>query len=689
MFQKLVVLVLLAAATALVPAQSQGQTQTAPNPAISAPVTGPGAMFPGLQRVPAGTGLADQKYSATEYFVSGTASGKPYTTRILVRKPDDQKRFSGIVVAEAMHASGTSWMFFFTRTYMMRSGHISVEIAPQKEGTEATVVKSNPERYKAISIPDMGQANEILAQVGALLKGNGSTSPLAGLRVRHLLLMGTSQSAGTLRGYLPAHAAWRMPDGKPIFDGFFPTSTAGMPIPKIDVPLIQLATQTEVFRGVANGSTHRRPDGDAAGDQFRLYEVAGMPHNDSRENPTYSPDPCKMPSTTFPVGAMMAVGLHHLVAWVDKGTVPPRGEKIVVENGAIAMDANGNARGGVRNTYVDVPVAKYGVPNAADPKPGTRDDFYCGIGGYQVAISGDQLQTLHTDAATYRNKVSQRLAELTKAGWFLPEYAGQVTGDAQKVQIPAAGAQSAQSRNALPDWTGVWQMQGGTVFDRATQTGQGGALSPGVREHPPYNAEWEAMYQRNLKLRDQSRLPDPINTCGTPAGFPRLLNVPDTYEFVVRPEQTWILTENGPNVMRIYTDGRAHPAPEDRWPTYTGDSIGRWEGDTLVIDTVSTRMSKYPESGDTVLDRSGLILSDAAHTVTRMRRLDEQTMEARMVIEDSKALAKPWNVTKTYRRLPTGTRVYDYACAENNRNPVDAASGRTLILGPDGKPLGQ
>ena len=257
------------------------------------------------------------------------------------------------------------------------------------------------------------------------------------------------------------------------------------------------------------------------------------------------------------------------------------------------------------------------------------------------------------------------------------------------VLLAAMAPVQAQSRATLPDWTGVWQMQGGTVFDRSTQTGEGGALTPGVRQHPPYNAEWEARYQRNLKLRDQRQLPDPINTCGTPAGFPRLLNLPDTYEFAVRPEQTWILTENGPNVMRIYTDGRQHPAPEDRWSTYTGDSVGHWEGDTLVIDTVSTRMSNYPESGDTVLDRSGLILSDAAHVVTRLRRLDEQTMEARMVIEDAKALAKPWSVTKTYRRLPTGTRVYDYACAENNRNPVDAATGKTLLLGPDGKPLGQ
>ena len=98
--------------------------------------------------------------------------------------------------------------------------------------------------------------------------------------------------------------------------------------------------------------------------------------------------------------------------------------------------ANGNARGGVRNTYVDVPVAKYSVPNSADPKPGTRDDFYCGIAGIETPLPADRLHALYKDAAAYRNKVQQRLDELTKAGWFLPEYAAQVMGDAEKVRIP-------------------------------------------------------------------------------------------------------------------------------------------------------------------------------------------------------------------------------------------------------------
>jgi hypothetical protein len=229
----------------------------------------------------------------------------------------------------------------------------------------------------------------------------------------------------------------RMPDGKPIYDGYLPTSTAGdAAIIKVDVPVIQIPTQTEVFRGAAMNAPYRRPDGDAPGDQFRLYEIAGMPHNDSRENPTYSPDPCKLPVTKFPVGAMMAMGLHHVIEWADKGTLPPRAERMVLENGALALDAQGNVKGGVRNTYVDVPVAKYAVPNNADPKPGTRDDFYCSIAGYETPLAADQLKALHKDTAAYRAKVRQRLAELTKAGWFLPEYAAQVTGDADKVRIP-------------------------------------------------------------------------------------------------------------------------------------------------------------------------------------------------------------------------------------------------------------
>jgi len=237
----------------------------------------------------------------------------------------------------------------------------------------------------------------------------------------------------------------------------------------------------------------------------------------------------------------------------------------------------------------------------------------------------------------------------------------------------------------LPDWSGLWSMMGGTIFDRSTQTGSGGAIDHGVREHPPYTPEYEKIYMKHLALRDIDRYPDVITNCGVPVGFPRILNLPDAYEFVVRPDIFYIVTENGPNTMRVYTDGRKLPAKEDTWGTYTGVSVGHWEGDTLVWETIGLKGSR---DNDSILDRTGLILSDQARITTRMRKVNENTLEARMVIEDPKALTKPWNVTKQFRKSKKpGLFMYDYGCAENQRNPVDSATGKTLILGADGKPV--
>ena len=242
----------------------------------------------------------------------------------------------------------------------------------------------------------------------------------------------------------------------------------------------------------------------------------------------------------------------------------------------------------------------------------------------------------------------------------------------------------AQPAAALPDWSGVWAMQGPTVFDGATvRPPDGRTGQPGVREFPPYNEEWEAIYRRNIELVREGNFPDPISVCGVPHGFPRIMNVPDVYEFAVTRDAVYILAENGPGIMRIYTDGRTHPPAEELWPTYTGASIGHWEGDTLVFSTISL---KGASGNDVIVDRTGLVLSDASRATTRMRKLDDSTIEAQMTIEDDKALTRPWQVTKRYSKQPRGTWAWDYSCGENNRNPV-SASGKTLTLGPDGKPL--
>ena len=133
--------------------------------------------------------------------------------------------------------------------------------------------------------------------------------------------------------------------------------------------------------------------------------------------------------------------------------------------------------------------------------------------------------------------------------------------------------------------------------------------------------------------------------------------------------------------MRIYTDGRTLPELNARWPTYTGESVGTWDQEVLVFTTVSMIGEK-----STVLDRSGLTLSDQAEISTRLFQNEEGLLRAELSITDPIALTEPWKVTRHFRKLPLGTRIFDYACAENNRNPV-TSSGKTLTLGPDGNPI--
>jgi len=319
-------------------------------------VTGPGSLFPALQRLPADEDLAHFNYIVKEFFVSGTAQGK-----------------SGV-------------------------------------------------------------------------------GPLEGLPMRKMILMGTSASAALLTAYLPAHLSYRTAGLQPIFDGFLPTSIGGeSPIMKVDVPLILMPTMTEIVAGAATGNRYRRPDGDTIGDQFRIYEVAGLAHNDSRINPVYDPDPCKYPVSRFPQGMGLSAGLERLIQWVDKGKVPPRATYVVVDNdlkndgSVLALDANGNPKGGVRNTYVDVPVNRYVSPNEtklppiSNPSPLTAAasvELFCSIAGYEMPLNPQQLKALYKSKKDYQSKVEQRANQLIKEGWLSPAYKDLILGDAAKVTLP-------------------------------------------------------------------------------------------------------------------------------------------------------------------------------------------------------------------------------------------------------------
>jgi len=241
-----------------------------------------------------------------------------------------------------------------------------------------------------------------------------------------------------------------------------------------------------------------------------------------------------------------------------------------------------------------------------------------------------------------------------------------------------AQAERAKLFAALPNWSGLWNPVGGLIFDPGTADPKGNsAQQPGDREHPPYNPEWEAKYQAKLDHTLAGYFTDPITNC-LPHGMPRLMGgIPGPLEFVVTPEQTWIIWEYGPQLRRIYTDGRGHLAPDERFDSWNGHSTGHWEGDTLVVDTVSMR-------DDTPYDRTGAPHSDKVHLVERMRLVDPDTFENDMTIEDPVAFTRPWHVNRRYRRIPADTFVSDVVCNETQHSPI--VNGQTQFLLPNDPP---
>jgi hypothetical protein len=422
-------------------------------------VTGPGDFYETFMddhddvkntNIPAKEIYAKFNYEAKEYFISGTTSaGAPYKTRIVIRKPKDNSRFNGLILAESMHPSGNPWVFHFTQVYCMTNGVIGLEVLTS---TPAGLSAANEARYKDLAVPN-GAANDILAQVGALIKSDRKDNPLSGLAVRKMILAGSSASAAVAQNYLTnAHMAQRLADLKPIYDGFMPTSANGQ-IPVLDVPTILVPTMRETFAGA--GTTQRDND------KLRVYEFAGMAHIDSRVAGGYYPDPCKYPISRYPMGAEMAVALDKLFAWVDKGVAPPHADRFYVDfnpdnkpkldrdkGSLFALDQFENVKGGIRNTYVDVPVKSFHAPNeGAEPRIPNPNRFIlarringqdpdaqlCGLGNFETALSKEQLKKLYKNPRDYYNKVAQRYDELVKEGWALPVYREMVLAEARRV----------------------------------------------------------------------------------------------------------------------------------------------------------------------------------------------------------------------------------------------------------------
>jgi hypothetical protein len=220
-----------------------------------------------------------------------------------------------------------------------------------------------------------------------------------------------------------------------------------------------------------------------------------------------------------------------------------------------------------------------------------------------------------------------------------------------------------RTADGKPDMTGVWQ--GGSTrpgtWEEANSPGSlGGGPAPGAAARGPAPAREPAPYQDWAKAKvqesfDRRGIDDPMARC-LMAGTPRTTTVGlFPMQIVQTPTQVVILYELL-HAFRVIPLNAKHP--DDLEPTYMGDSVGHWEGDTLVVDVISF-------NDKTWIGATGTFHSDAMHVTERYTRVDYNRINYDVTIEDPKVLTKPWVMHNSIMLRP-GTRLREYECAENN-----------------------
>ena len=368
--------------------------------------------------------------------------------------------------------------------YFVRHGDVFVGWTSRYESIRA-LKGFEPQRYTPLtwgenSTVDDGITFDIAAQIGALFKRGGPRSPLHGLKVRHVFEAGFSQDgAFTFTQADVFNAIDRLPNGRPVYDGYVPGGTVGpsdinfglTPTGSLppgdprnrmqprDSPVIQINTETEeVLLGGPTGLAYRRPDSNARNDRYRLWEVPGASHisNDLGSSPTTEERDLaeieriplsRLPATgcahqqyqsgpwvgvdgavdpnPYPFGYVADAAFADLTKWLDDGTPPPRAPRIQVTDtraGTTARDRLGNARGGLRTPFVDVPTATYSPIDSSAHE--TDLSGLCPLIGFSIPLSHATLRALYPSHADYVARVRREANELVDKGfWVAPDAA--------------------------------------------------------------------------------------------------------------------------------------------------------------------------------------------------------------------------------------------------------------------------
>jgi hypothetical protein len=215
---------------------------------------------------------------------------------------------------------------------------------------------------------------------------------------------------------------------------------------------------------------------------------------------------------------------------------------------------------------------------------------------------------------------------------------------------PGSPAPSPDPRNL----EGVWWLQGYEYL-----------LGPSPGVPPPLKPEYLKILERRIRAKNAGKPEADASTQCMPHGMPRLMESPYPIEIVQTEGRVTFLHEVAHNIRRIWLN---RPHPQHPAPTFLGDSVGHWEGDTLVVDTVGL-------NDRTFIDDEGSSHSTQEHLIERYTKIDNgNELELIMTVEDPVTLEHPYSYRRIYHWRPD-VRPQEYVCEENNRNaPVNGVT---------------
>jgi hypothetical protein len=407
-------------------------------------------------------------YIEVEYLLSGAAnsyagpatgpasvgsSGHRYATRILARYPKQLARFSGRVVIEPFNTTygvdrDALWIHVGTMLQAQGDAWIGISV---RAWSAAELRRRGPARYADIEIPSNELVWDMLRAIGTLVKQGAQHSPLHHLGVRHVYLGGYSQSGVDTATFAATFGALtRTADDRPVYDGFLPACHAASltplalgeglpqfeygPLPPVGVPVIEIQPQSDVegfsFEEFVNpgSASVRRDDSDAPEDRFRLYEIAGAPHAAKIVG-------CDGNGSSFPMSAFVRAAMRMLFQWSENDITPPIAPRIALRIDDVVAEAKvdrfGNAIGGVRSPFLDVPIACYEAHSTPGP--------LCMLAGRETPLPYEVLAGRYGDVQTYLAEFTISLDATIQAGFLLADDRDEILA-AQSAKAHAAFA---------------------------------------------------------------------------------------------------------------------------------------------------------------------------------------------------------------------------------------------------------